>query len=89
MKVTIEQYKRLIKLNTFDVSLVKAQAMDRLVKTETLKKLKRVLIKQGLHKETINYITMMAEWNFGCVETDNYLMAINAYPDFVASAHKP
>lgn len=62
----------------------KCEQADALIKRETLANLHRYLILKGIVGDaTREYVEMIVSANFGSVETDDFLMKIKAYPEWM------
>jgi hypothetical protein len=55
---------------------------DRCVKNETLLRLRTVMEEQKCQKPVVEYVVAMASACFGGAETDEFLRAIGAWPDW-------
>lgn len=62
----------------------KCQAADELIKNEAMRGCRLYLHKIG-DAAVRNYVTMMVRSTYGSAETDQFLMEIKAYPEWLAS----
>lgn len=64
-----------------DASHADCAAADHHIKVTTMANLKTIV--RDLPKPQREYILLMARATFGSVETDEFLTAIKAYPDYI------
>ena len=81
--MSVEEFEAWHKLPFSCWSISDARRADKLIKTMTLNNVKAYLEMTSLPKNLVDYILIMVDEYFGCVETDEMIMSLGLYPAFV------
>lgn len=81
--MTIEKYKKLKEVDIRNWTHEECAEADRLIRKETLIKANKVIDKFQTPEIVKEYIKLMVSCHFGSGETDELLMSLDCYPEWI------